>query len=528
MIKKIFTLSSIMVTFIIILVCIFYHPNKAIIKKNSLFSQTEKIKVINKNNSNFIHLNQRKYNLPFHPVKIRAIDNKIFFIDSGFLYSIDLSDLHYQIKKIQIPFKTNEIISLTIDSVDKIIFLLDKLNTIYTYDLKNKSFKVYARTLPIKNKIEPQYIDIYYSDKLYILDVAQNKIKYFAHNIIYDLKQPRVNLAETVDIYNEFSKTFILERGNILKLIFNNKLESFLIAQNTDRYSYLNIFSNNNLKNIYLSGGYNGNIISVSKDTKKVIGNYYIYENNTLLPVYDLCIIKNKMIILAGNYLVVHDKFKENEFNNLKATEKNDLLSESLNKSKLKDFIVPIDNYSSLLPTYSSVYPGSRRLYRYGVHEGIDFFSDPTGSIVVDQTTPVIAPKKGILIRIDKIYHEMSINEHQNILNSCLKSFTTSPTNINKLRGRQVWIKHNDGVITIYAHLSQVNKALSIGDQVDKGDIIGYVGNSGTTDGVYKTKSGMHLHFEIHINDSSKELEYYLGKYLTIEETMQIYRKILN
>lgn len=49
---------------------------------------------------------------------------------------------------------------------------------------------------------------------------------------------------------------------------------------------------------------------------------------------------------------------------------------------------------------------------------------------------------------------------------------------------------------TIYAHLKQstVTKSLSIGDKVTKGQLIGYIGQTGLT-------TGPHLHFEIHRND---------------------------
>lgn len=54
--------------------------------------------------------------------------------------------------------------------------------------------------------------------------------------------------------------------------------------------------------------------------------------------------------------------------------------------------------------------------------------------------------------------------------------------------GRLVTIDHGGGVETIYGHLSGF--AVEVGDQVFAGDIIGYVGQSGTT-------TGPNLHFEV-------------------------------
>ena len=224
------------------------------------------------------------------------------------------------------------------------------------------------------------------------------------------------------------------------------------------------------------------------------------------------------MYILAGNYLLIYQSFGENNFNNLKSID-NDLLESSLKFNQLKNIKIPLDNGDSL-PIHSSVFPGARRLYRKGIHEGIDFFEN------VSTSTPVIACKKGIVIRADTKYQEMTKSAHNKILEECISLGYTKPDIADKLRGRQVVISHSGKIISVYAHLSKTN--VKVGDNVDEGDIIGFVGNSGTTDGVYKTKQGLHLHFELHIDDKSKNLEYYLGKYLTVEETMQIYRKVFD
>lgn len=54
--------------------------------------------------------------------------------------------------------------------------------------------------------------------------------------------------------------------------------------------------------------------------------------------------------------------------------------------------------------------------------------------------------------------------------------------------GNLVIIAHPNGTQTFYAHQSKI--AVSIGDQVSQGEIIGYVGNTGRS-------TGPHLHFEV-------------------------------
>jgi len=58
--------------------------------------------------------------------------------------------------------------------------------------------------------------------------------------------------------------------------------------------------------------------------------------------------------------------------------------------------------------------------------------------------------------------------------------------------GKIIYIEHDNNFETRYAHLSRIN--IKYKDKVKKGDIIGYVGNSGKSDGT-------HLHYEIRKNE---------------------------
>lgn len=89
-------------------------------------------------------------------------------------------------------------------------------------------------------------------------------------------------------------------------------------------------------------------------------------------------------------------------------------------------------------------------------HEGID--------IAAQTGTPVIAPADGVVIKA---------------------GFGTG-------YGNMVEISHGYGIRTLYAHNSRLN--VKAGQKVKRGDVIAYVGDSGSS-------TGPHLHYEVRINN---------------------------
>ena len=56
--------------------------------------------------------------------------------------------------------------------------------------------------------------------------------------------------------------------------------------------------------------------------------------------------------------------------------------------------------------------------------------------------------------------------------------------------GRAVEIRHEFGLSTLYAHMSEIH--VKVGQRVSRGDRIGDMGNSGRS-------TGTHLHYEVHV-----------------------------
>lgn len=168
--------------------------------------------------------------------------------------------------------------------------------------------------------------------------------------------------------------------------------------------------------------------------------------------------------------------------------------------------------------SFNGQLPNAPRSYRNGVHQGLDFYD-------VSRGTPVLAAAEGVVIRADHGYTEMTMEKYNEIIQVSMQESITPEEILDMLRGRQVWIEHQHGIITRYAHLDSVAAAVTVGEMVEKGQEIGTVGDSGSKSGVagqtLSASGAPHLHFEIW------QANYFLGQGLTPEEVRHIYREVL-
>ena len=155
--------------------------------------------------------------------------------------------------------------------------------------------------------------------------------------------------------------------------------------------------------------------------------------------------------------------------------------------------------------------PGVPRHYRKGIHQGIDFYETKRGD-------PIHAAAPGVVIRIDKDHQPLEIGFRNEMLTKCKTLWKGTPGSVtlaqveepygdvlDKLRGRQVLLYHgknaqNEPIISLYAHMSDVNHELMLYDVVDT-EILGYIGNSGTSGEVENNPNKEnHLHMELFVS----------------------------
>lgn len=82
----------------------------------------------------------------------------------------------------------------------------------------------------------------------------------------------------------------------------------------------------------------------------------------------------------------------------------------------------------------------------------------------------------------------------------------------------KILIMHSDGTFADYVHLKQNGVLVKPGDEVEKGQLIGYSGNTGFT-------SGPHLHFSVFINGLSGEQNFIKTKFKTTSGDVYLQEK---
>ncbi|HWG85776.1 MAG TPA: M23 family metallopeptidase [Deinococcales bacterium] len=145
-------------------------------------------------------------------------------------------------------------------------------------------------------------------------------------------------------------------------------------------------------------------------------------------------------------------------------------------------------------PASNDNLPGAARAYRKGVSQGFVFTGSDAGVPVV-YGTPVVAAGDGRVSRADLQYRELTPADYAALL-ARVKGGAAEP-DLDRLRGRQVWIVHPDGTTTRYGHLAHLAHGVAEGQDVRRGQVIAYVGNSGTAEATEGKTSNARLLFEV-------------------------------
>ena len=160
--------------------------------------------------------------------------------------------------------------------------------------------------------------------------------------------------------------------------------------------------------------------------------------------------------------------------------------------------------------------PGASRDHPADTHRGFEFFNGHSGRPLAGDE-PVVAIADGEIIRIDQGYEPPAQARQAYYSQMAKNPGFIGDFALDQLRGRQVWIRHEQDHVSRYAHLSEVHPELQPGDGVEKGQVIGLMGNTGIPATEDQPDPVPRLHFELWSADGS----HHFGQDLTPLETHQ-------
>ena len=219
---------------------------------------------------------------------------------------------------------------------------------------------------------------------------------------------------------------------------------------------------------------------------------------------------KHYLKTLESTLLSIYVNRQSESFNPLFKTRKSTL---DWNSITLPTFLYPCEEVN--VPNKASRLPNAPREYRKGIHRGIDFF--------VNWGTPVRVVADGTILRADHGFEEIS-PEFRSFLLKSATNINRTPSDVFEhiLLGKTIIIDHGLNlipgfrVITLYAHLSHINKNLKPGVKVPSGSWLGKTGNTGMEASTYGKRNGAHLHWEMKLQ--SEDGEFYIGQGLDYDE----------
>jgi len=177
-------------------------------------------------------------------------------------------------------------------------------------------------------------------------------------------------------------------------------------------------------------------------------------------------------------------------------------------------YVLPLPG--ACLPKDPDHLPGAPRRYRNGVSYGF-VFTEGDACVPVVYGTGVVAANEGEVIKADHDWTPPTLEEFEKLVAAVAEG--ASPEQMDRLRGREVWIRHPDGRVSVYAHLSKIAPWVKEGVRVHRGDWIGNVGNSGTRAEALGSKNGARLLFELWEGEVGKGT--FFGKGLKPEEVLK-------
>ncbi len=445
-----------------------------------------------------------------HPLRMVVLNSTAYLVDEGLLKAVELEDPgRWRIVRPLgnavegVPIKELGDLAFSGDS----LLLLDRSGDLYRYFPEDGRWSL-ERSANMPSAQPRQYLASVasYKHDFYLSDINLGQI--WRHQgekgeVVAD----ELGLEEAIDLAVSEDLYLLIQGGSQARLV---KLSGppYEMVRSFNPPSLVSptlLFVNEDY--LYLIDDYR--LLLLDKESGEMVRQYYLRGGAEIHALYaegDRLYLASRDAIYAypGRTLPTEEKPPAEPVTSLLPHDPQIL-------ETLPPFISPIEG--TRLPDRAFLFPGAPRLYRYGVHEGSDFYLGREGAVTED--TPLLAMTDGVVIRADDEYSEPTAEEMAEMLAETQETHYTPPDILDRLRGRQVWIDLGDGIAVRYCHLSRIAEGLEVGQEVKQGTIIGYAGNSGTPQAQIGPEVGVHLHLEIRLGDG------YLGQYLRPSEVKE-------
>ncbi len=503
-----------------------------------------------------------------NPIDMTISNDGLYVIDRGTLYRSNwpLSPTNGQLTLTPIltsaarvnGYPVKEIVAVEATNTKGDVFVLDKSNDIYRYRPISNTWQLETPASSQYSQPDPLYLNLSsYDDRLYLLDPARNQIwrhppsqagsGFLPGTLPWLIKPGEPDVNSGIDLAIDGS-VYVLQRDGVVVTYSPQETARFSLATANDLSRVpgwtelpvqpIAIFATVEGDGLHVADPGRRRVVTFDRTNGRVLQQLIAPDNPNFAALHSIAEKDGQLYILAGPNL--YSYYLDQELNNPPSLAgqlpafvpslppdqaPGDLLP---NDPRLPDllaayrFKMPLAD--ALLPDRSAIYPGSRRTYRYDVHQGLDLYGKDIG-IEMTVGTPVYAAADGTVIQADTDYREMTLDEINGLLADANARHYTPPDTLAKLNGRQVWIDHGGGIVTRYSHLSDIAEDLTVGQAVKADQLIGYVGLSGTPDGISGNYQFPHLHFEMRLGHNH---EFYFGQWLTIEETRRAFEHIFN
>ena len=437
-----------------------------------------------------------------HPLRMVVSNGTAYLVDEGLLKAVDLENPgSWRIVKPLgnavegVPIKELGDLALSGES----LLLLDRSGDVYRYFPEGGRWSL-ERSATMPNAQPRQYLASVttYENDFYLLDINLGQI-WRHQGEKGEVVAEELGLEEAIDLATDEDLYALAQEGSQARLV---KLSGppYEVVQSFDPPGLVAptlLFVKGDY--LYLIDDYR-RLLLLNRESGEMVRQYYIRGGAEIRALYAE---GDRLYLASRDSLYLYPGSSE-----FPSQERPPLHTSEVLES-LPLFIMPIERVH--LPEIAFRLPGAPRSYRYGVHEGIDFFAEGT----VTRDTPLLAIADGVVIRADDEYSEPTAEEMEEMLAETQEAHYTPPEILERLRGRQVWIDLGGGIVVRYCHLSRIAEGLGVGQEVKQGTTVGYAGNSGTPQAQVGPEVGVHLHLEVRLGDG------YLGQYLRPSEVKE-------